>query len=195
VDIHSWDTTGENCAPGNDNWDRFSPFLLAVGRLHRLKGFDQLIEAFAQLQDTNLHLIILGEGAERNNLEVLVKQLGLEKRVLLPGWVSNPLSAYRSARCYVLSSRHESWSMVLVEAMASGCPVVSFACDYGPNEIINHGISGLLVEPGDVDGLSQAIRLVLGDEDLRSRLREGGRRRVEDFRLEVIAPEWLEETH
>ena len=84
--------------------------------------------------------------------------------------------------------------MVLTEAMASGCPVVSFDCDYGPREIINHNKSGLLVQSGDVDELSRAIKLIFEDENLRERLKQGGIRRAKDFQIEKIAPKWLEET-
>ena len=76
--------------------------------------------------------------------------------------------------------------------MAYGCPVVSFACPTGPDEIIQHGKNGLLVKNGDVTALSAAIAGLLADKRLRARLATGGKQRVKDFAIGKIAPKWLE---
>ena len=156
------------------NWVGSEPFFLAVGRLEFQKGFDLLIDAVKQLDTHNARLVILGEGNEREKLQNQIRQAGLGERVLLPGVMANPALAYQQALFYVMSSRHEGWPMVLTEAMAAGCPVVSFACNYGPGEIIEDGVSGLLVPPGDIDGLADAMDSLLRDRHLRNRLREGG---------------------
>ena len=100
----------------------------------------------------------MGEGPERARLIGMALELGIEEYVHLPGFVTDVDTWYRHAECFVLSSRHEGWPMVLMEAMANGCPVVSFDCDYGPSEILEDGANGLLVPEGDVEGLAAAMR-------------------------------------
>lgn len=192
VNLSEWDFTTENNVSNDTDWTHYSPFILAVGRLHRQKGFDQLIDAFALIGDDNLHLIILGDGCERKNLEAQVARLGLGEKVLLPGVISNPGMAYRRAQCFVLSSRYEGWPNVLIEAMTCGCPVVSFACDYGPSEIIEGGKSGLLVADGDKHGLVCALKRLCYNEQLRQSLGQTGQARMRQFDVRTVAKKWLQ---
>jgi GalNAc-alpha-(1->4)-GalNAc-alpha-(1->3)-diNAcBac-PP-undecaprenol alpha-1,4-N-acetyl-D-galactosaminyltransferase len=168
-----------------------SQFILGVGRLHPQKGFDRLIRAFSEVPRRDVHLAILGDGAEHERLATLARELGIDERVHLKGAVGDVVSWYRHAECFVLSSRYEGWPNVIGEAMANGCPVVSYDCRYGPSEIIEHDRSGLLVADGDIDGLAAAISRVVGDDALRTRLAAEGRSRVRLFMLENIAPRWL----
>ncbi|MEO3432598.1 glycosyltransferase family 4 protein [Inquilinus sp. CAU 1745] len=138
--------------------------LLAVGRLVPQKGFDSLLNAFARLASANpdWHLVIVGEGQDRLALETQRARMGLEGRVHLPGHVGNIRDWYARADLFVLSSRFEGFPNVLAEAMASGCPAVSFDCDTGPRDIIRSGIDGLLVplkegSSGLADGMCELI--------------------------------------
>lgn len=166
-------------------------YILAVGRLHFQKGFDRLLYAFAGINDPDLFLVILGEGAERNALVELTHSLGIAKRVRLPGAVADTVPWYQHAICFVLSSRYEGWPNVLMEAMSNNCPVVSFNCRYGPSEIIEHGVCGLLVEEGDVDGLQKMITLLLLDIVLKETFSEQGIKRVGEFNISKIAEQWI----
>jgi glycosyltransferase involved in cell wall biosynthesis len=144
--------------------------LLAVGRLHRDKGFDLLLAAFAQIASyyPRWDLVILGEGAERPALESQIAQLGLQGRVTLPGRAGNVGQWYASSDLYVLSSRVEGFSNTLLEAMAYGLPAVAFDCDTGPREIVRPGIDGLLVKPADdVDALAAYLSDLMGSPDKR----------------------------
>ena len=173
-------------------WMEEHPTFLAVGRLHPQKGFDRLIQAMTiVVKNHKCQLMILGEGPERKALESQIHSLGLTDYVLLPGVVDNPFPYYAAAIAFVLPSRHEGWPMVLVEAMACGCPVISFVCPYGPDEIIEDGVSGLLVAEGDVEGLARAMERVLQDKSLRKRLGGGGIERVKRFDVREIAKQWL----
>ena len=165
-------------------------YVLGVGRLHPAKGFDRLVAAFANVQCAALHLLILGDGDERTKLVSLASKLGIESRVHLPGVVSKVGPWYRYAQCFVLSSRHEGSPNALMEAMANGCPAVSFDCRYGPAEIVEDGQSGVLVTQDDIEGLAAAITRVVSDSALRTRLRAEGRRRAARFMVEEIAPRW-----
>ncbi len=131
--------------------------LLAVGRLHPVKGFDILLAAFAHIAPLfpDWDLVILGEGAQRGALQRAVDEAGLAGRVSLPGRVGNMTQWYEASDLYVLSSRTEGLSNTLLEAMACGLPCVAFDCDTGPREIIRDGIDGVLVRPaGDPEALA-----------------------------------------
>lgn len=146
--------------------------LLAVGRLHPIKGFDCLLQAFAQLAAfcPDWDLTILGEGPERVALEALRDALGLQDRVSLPGRVGNMGDWYAAADLYVLSSRAEGLSNTLLEAMASGLPCVAFDCDTGPREIIRDGIDGVLVRQiQDPEALAGHLAALMTDPALRAR--------------------------
>lgn len=123
--------------------------LLAVGRLHPQKGFDLLVQAFAEIAPylPLWDLVILGEGDERTTLQERIDQLGLTERVKMPGRVGNVGDWYQASDLYVLSSRVEGLSNTLLEAMASGLPAVAFDCETGPRAIIRDGIDGVLVRP------------------------------------------------
>ncbi|MFA5489794.1 MAG: glycosyltransferase family 4 protein [Candidimonas sp.] len=123
--------------------------LLAVGRLHPVKGFDTLIRAFSMLawHYDDWDLIMLGEGEERDTLQRQIDDAGMQARISLPGRVGNMADWYRSSDLYVLSSVTEGLSNTLLESMACGLPVVAFDCDTGPREIVRAGIDGVLVRP------------------------------------------------
>ena len=170
---------------------RGEKYILAVGRLGKRKGFDLLLRAYVALPNPKPDLVILGEGEERQALTDLAQRLGISQQVHLIGTVPHPENWYAHAELFVLSSRFEGWGMVIVEAMTCGCPVVSFACPTGPDEIIAHGKNGLLVENGNVEGLTKGMAQLLGDAKLSQRLAVAGRKRARDFDVEKIAPLWL----
>jgi len=134
------------------------PVILGAGRLTVQKDFVTLIRAFARVrQHHEARLIILGEGEDRPILERLVRELGLQEWVALPGFVENPYAWMRRAAVFVLSSRWEGLPTVLVEAMACGTPVVSTDCPSGPREILEGSKWGKLVPVGDEAALAEAI--------------------------------------
>ncbi len=156
---------------------REPPVILGVGRLTQQKDFPTLIRAFAIAQQHySARLMILGEGEERPRLAALVKELGLEDQVSLPGFVKNPFAYMDQAALFVLSSAWEGFGNVLVEAMAVGTPVVATNCKSGPEEILAGGKYGTLVAVGDVEGLAQAMLTTLNNpiasEVLQSRAKE-----------------------
>jgi len=134
------------------------PVILAVGRLTAQKDYPFLIEAFANTLKTHRsRLQILGEGEERPALENLVRDLGLEDDVSMPGFVSNPFPYIVRSAAFVLSSRWEGLPGVLIEAMYCRDPLISTDCPSGPREILLDGKYGRLVPIQDVEALSAAI--------------------------------------
>lgn len=140
------------------------PVVLGVGRLSQQKDFASLIEAFQELQEHQpSRLIILGEGEERANLESLIAKLDLADKVDLPGFVANPYAYMANADVFVLSSAWEGLPTVLIEALATGTPVVSTNCRSGPDEILENGQIGNLTPVGDSQELASAIHRTLND--------------------------------
>lgn len=138
-------------------------YIVAVGRLEAVKDHARLIDAFAHIAPAHpgLHLVVLGEGAERAALAARIRAAGLASRVHLAGYAPNPFAWIGRARALVLSSLHEGFGMVLAEALALGTPVVAMDCPGGPAEILEQGRHGRLVAPGDTRALAEAIAATL----------------------------------
>lgn len=168
--------------------------LVAVGRLVPQKGFDLLLEAFATVARDfpAWELVIWGEGAERGRLERQRDALGLRDRVRLPGVTGRPGLWVEDADAFVLSSRYEGWGIVLLEAMAAGLPVVSFDCEWGPRDMVEDGVDGLIVPREDVAALARALAAVAGDAGLRERLGAAARASARRFTPERVVACWDE---
>ncbi len=137
---------------------RMAPVILAAGRLAPQKGFATLLDAFAQIrQNRDARLIVLGEGAERQDLENRIDLLGLRSSVHLAGFKKNPFAWMGACDLFVLSSKHEGFPNVLVQAMACGARIVSTDCPTGPSEILEGGRWGRLVPVGDAFALASAM--------------------------------------
>lgn len=166
-----------------------SPYLCAIGRLSEQKAFDALLDAFAKVQNQNLHLVILGEGELRGPLTQQAQELGISERVHLPGFIDDPMVVLRRAEAFVLSSRWEGFGNVLVEALAAGVPVVSTDCPGGPRAILEDGAHGHLVPYDDPDALAEGIERTLTSP---AGTPESRKKRADDFSAEKIAREYLE---
>jgi glycosyltransferase involved in cell wall biosynthesis len=169
-----------------------SPVILAAGRLTNQKGFDLLLEAFAQVsaQHPDWQLRICGSGSDGERLRAHAARLGLAARVSLPGRVGALGDEMAAASMFVLSSRFEGFPLVLLEAMQKGLPVVSFDCPTGPREVVEDGRNGILVPPEDIDALARGMRALVEDADLRRRYGREGARTAAGYRMEVIGPRW-----
>jgi glycosyltransferase involved in cell wall biosynthesis len=136
--------------------------ILAVGTLAPIKDYSTLLNAVAQLrQKINARLLILGEGSCRAILEEDIKRLGLTNNVFMPGFIKDISPYYIQADLHVLSSLGEGLPTVIIEALASGTPVVSTDCPSGPREILSEGRFGQLVPVGDVSALAEAMAFSL----------------------------------
>jgi len=125
------------------------PVAIAIGRLTKQKGFDFLIEVFGGLvEKPDLKLIILGDGDQRQELESLISELGLDGSVSLPGFVTDPFPFLRRSSVFALSSESEPFGLTLVEALSTGIPVVSTDTE-GPRDILNDERLGYMVPFGE----------------------------------------------
>ena len=165
--------------------------IVAVGRLNAQKNHALLIRAFAALGKTEDRLTIYGEGSLRGELEALVSELHLEGRVLLPGVSEDVARDTEGSRLFVLSSDYEGMPNALLEAMALGLPCIATDCPCGgPAEVLEDGVSGLLVPVGDEKALAAAMRTLLEDKEKRAALGQNARRTAERFRPEAVFRQW-----
>jgi len=145
------------------------PVILHVGRLDTDKRVDQVIRAAAcAMRNTDSHMLIVGDGRQKSTLMKLCKSLGIEKRCHFPGYVSMEEGLpeiYQLASLFVTASEIETQGIVLLEAAASGLPIVAVRATCIP-EIVHHGLNGCLVESGNYIALGRAITdLLLDPED------------------------------
>lgn len=175
---------------GDATRSRFGgPYLLAVGRLGRTKGFDLLIDAMAGPGlDALVRLVIVGDGPERERLEALIAARGLADRVELAGRLDPPdvADAMAGATAVVVPSRMEAFGIVALEAWRSGAALVMTDRGGAPG-FVRDEVDGLLVDPTDAGALRAAIERVVSDADLRARLVASGRQRVSEFTWERVA--------
>lgn len=168
------------------------PYIVAAGRLCPQKHFTCLIDAYAQSQTRHTHkLLILGEGPQRELLEQQIHDLGLQQQVRLPGFMENPHPYITAATCLVLSSMHEGFPVILMEALALGRPVVATDCETGPREIVQPEHNGLLVPTDDAAALAKAIDRVCLDVDFHAQLQRNARASVEHLEISRVAEQWL----
>ncbi len=160
--------------------------ILIVGRLSSEKDHGTLLEAMGRLQGAapGAHLAIVGDGPERPRIERTIEALGLTGAVTLAGQVASAEPYYGIAEVCVLSSLSEGSPNALLEAMAAGVPVVATAVG-GVPEMVSHGDSALLIEPGDCGAMTNAIAALLSDGELARRLA----RRAREIVVERHAPE------
>lgn len=166
--------------------------VVAVGRLYEQKGYGLLLNSFARVAEEfpDWTLSIAGHGPQKEVLEKMVSTFGLTDRVLLLGHVKDIGGLLESADVYVLSSDYEGFPNSLCEAMASGLASVSTDCPSGPADIIRDGINGLLVPCGDTEALSEALKSLMGDADLRSRLGNEARTLKDTYSEEKVMGMW-----
>lgn len=164
------------------------PMVLSCGRLEPQKDHATLLRAFGQLRRRmNAHLSILGAGALRESLEELARSLGIASDVFFAGFVPTPYDYMRDAAVFVHTARYEGFGVVLLEALACGCPVITTDCPGGIRDVIADGRYGALIPVGDDTALAEAMEAVL-----RGRLTfPDPTEHLQKFQLDVIADAYI----
>ena len=168
--------------------------VVTIGRYAYQKGYDLLLQAWAEVekQYPDWTLDIYGQGDQTCYRE-LMGDLGVDvNRCHLNGPIEDVVKVYQDCSVFVLSSRFEGFGLVLVEAMASGLPVVSFDCPAGPDEIITDAHDGLLAPSGDVKVLANKLMLLMADEKLRKWLSLNARLSAQRYEIDSIAGKWVD---
>ena len=170
--------------------------ILSVGRLHKDKGYDRLLKIFSRIHAKypDWKLQIIGDGLLRHELEQLVKEYGMESTVEFTGFLDNKKMRIQmqKASIYAMTSIHEGFGIVLVEAMDSGLPVISFDVRVGPRSIITDGVNGFLVRDNDYEGYLERLSELIEDEALRGSISANARERARDFYKSRIIDKWIE---
>ena len=158
-------------ALSQNDFARRAPIVLSMGRLVADKDYVTLLRAFALVRYPEARLVILGEGPERARLEAEARALGVEDRVSLPGFRTEISAELDRARCFVVSSRRETFNLSCIEAIAHSLPIIVTDCG-GPTEIVNTPSVGAIVSVGDAPAIAQWIDVFLtapGDPTARWR--------------------------
>jgi glycosyltransferase involved in cell wall biosynthesis len=170
--------------PNGVDLDRFHPrdrtpgreiTAVWVGLMKPVKRVDELVRAVAEVP--GLHLRLVGTGPLRDQVAATVREVGVADRVVLAGFADDPAAALADADLFVLPSAAEAFPLALLQAMASGLPVVATRVA-GVPELVRHGVDGLLVDADDWHAFRQAVQLLAENAELRERLGRQARERV-----------------
>lgn len=163
------------------------PVIVAAGRLADAKNYPLLIDAFARLRATvPATLFVLGQGERGDALRRLAQERGVDDAIVWCGFQGNPWRFMARADVFALSSRYEGFGNVLVEAMACGTPVVATR-SAGTEDIVRHGVDGLLVADHTPASMADALRRVITDGPGRESMASAARRSAARFTLPVVA--------
>lgn len=165
--------------------------IISVARLYPQKNQKMMIEAFAKIADEfpDWQLVIFGEGPLRSSLELLVKSLQLDGRVLLPGRTEHVVEELRKSKIFCLSSDYEGMSNSMIEAICVGLPIVTTNVS-GVKELVDDNINGFVVECGNVDRMCSALSSLMGNESLMNCFAQKSFERRRLFQMDVVNNKW-----
>ena len=168
--------------------------IIAIGRLSDVKDIPSLLRVVRIV--FNKHpdwcLDILGEGEDRPLIEDLINRYSLKDNVFLRGTQANVQDWIAESSILALTSRYEGFSMVLVEAMTCGLPVVSYACPVGPRDIISDGVDGFLVPPGNEEVFASRLCELIEDEPKRKQMGAAALKKAERFQSDIVISRWID---
>jgi len=145
--------------------------IMAAGRYTYQKGFDHLVLAWSRIAPKypDWKLRIAGDGEDFESLKKMIEDLLLTDSVIL-GKTDDVKKLFATSSIYAMTSRYEGLPMVLLEAQAASLPIVSYTCKCGPLDIVEDGVSGILVKEGDIDSFAHALETLIDDEALRHKM-------------------------
>lgn len=167
--------------------------VVAAGRHDYQKNFESLIDIWALLaaRYPDWTLKIYGDGRLRPDLEARVKALGLERNIRLEYPTRDMKSVYLSSSVYALTSHYEGLPMVLLEAQTMGLPIVAYACQCGPRDVITDGKDGYVIEVGDKEGFSKALERLITNSELRLSMGRAAKVASRRYELDAVMAQWL----
>lgn len=167
--------------------------IISVARLFPQKNQEMMIKAFAQIVNKypDWKLVIYGEGPRRQSLQLIIDNLQLTNRVLLPGRTEKVIEELQKSKIFCLSSDYEGMSNSMIEAICVGLPIVSTKVS-GTDELIEDGINGYLVEIGDERGMANALEELIQNEEMMKQMAEKNKQKAVLFHLDTIMNEWME---
>ena len=166
--------------------------VIMVGRYNDAKGYDFLIPAWeiVHQRHPDWTLNVYGSGELRDQVTGWIREKHLESSIIMHDPVDDIIDKYLNSSICVLSSRYEGFSLVILEAMSCGVPVVSFDCPHGPRNIIKNGEDGFLIEPLNYHALADGICKLIENEGFRKQLGAKARKNVLRFSQDSIMEQW-----
>lgn len=167
--------------------------VLALGRLADEKDFSSLIDIWAIVAPMcpDWKLRVVGEGPLRKELQDQVERLGLQHSVRLEPATAEVIPYYLSSSVFAMSSKFEGFGLVLAEAQACGLPSVSYDCACGPSDIIEDGVTGFLITPGDKQRFAERLSLLMRDVELRKFMGRKAHEASGRFFMDDVMVRWL----
>lgn len=166
--------------------------IVSVGRLSKAKGHTVLLQAFAKLTTKGWSLHLVGDGPLRQSLEREVNTLGIDNKVYFHGHLKDFSTLLAESEIFVLPSLFEGFPNALIEAMSVPLACISSACIAGPSDIIQNGVNGILVKPGNSTELAAAIEQLISDKAYRDLLAREAYKVRSTYDFETIAKRYLD---
>lgn len=170
--------------------------LISVGRLSKEKAPEDLVKIFNSLskKHPDWHLDIIGDGEEREKIELYIKNHKLEEKITLHGFQNKDyIDKYlHKSSLYIMTSLTESFGIVLLEAMSHGIPCVAFSSAEGAREIITSGKNGYLIKNRNYSAMIKKIEDIMKKDDVRKQLGKEARKSIKKYTKEVVQEDWYE---
>lgn len=167
--------------------------IVFVGRLHECKKVDSLIEIFSKLENKNCKLLIIGDGEELTKIKNLIKELKLENRVELLGYLNqNEISTYLvKSKVFCMTSLTEGLPMVLLEAMSYGVPCIAFNTESGVKDIIDNNLNGYIIFDRNEEEYIQKLDEMLNNKKLLLNMSKNAINKSKSFSEKEIVKKWI----
>lgn len=165
--------------------------ILNVGRLINTKRIDLLLESFANINNKNWQLWIVGDGPLKADLEQKAVDLGISEKVKFFGYQKDIERFYSEAKIFALTSVSEGFPNALLEAMAAGLPTIAFDCIAGPSDLIEDGVNGFLIPKGEIHLFQRKLQELLDSEVLKQTFGANAKKLSEKYEISKIGEEYL----
>ena len=182
----------ENNQINSKEYNINSKKIITCGRIAHQKGFDILVDVAEKVFDRypNWEWHIYGDGEDRKMLVDTIKSKKLEKNLILKGTSNNLSQLYNEYAMYVMTSRHEGFPMVNIEAHNAKLPIISFDCPCGPDELIQDGVNGFIIENFNVDKMAEKIGFLIENKEIRKQMSDSTQLDKEKLKMEKIMEKW-----
>ncbi|HMK07362.1 MAG TPA: glycosyltransferase, partial [Flavobacterium sp.] len=170
-------------------------YILYFGRFdEKAKNFSLMLEAFAdsEIHKKGFQLVLMGEGPDRNSIEIEIAKRNVGEFVTIIPYQKNPFGIVKKAKYTILTSRFEGFPLSIGESLAMGTPVIAVDCKSGPSEVIVNKKNGLLVENYNPQAFSKAMNLLIDDSELYQTCKQNAAASVSHLSLESISKQWQE---
>lgn len=165
---------------------------IALGRLTSQKGFDLMIDIWKEIakKHPDWVLNIYGEGKKEKELKAKINKYHLHNKIIIHPFSKNVYQLYQNSSVFMFTSRYEGQGMVLMEAMATGLPVIAYDCKCGPRDLISDGIDGFLIPFKEQQTFVNKLSILLDNEEERIRMGKKGIIKMQNFDIDSIMQDW-----